>query len=110
MGFYSKSEERLVSPKKKGLDRMISAGIDIGGKDVKVLLLKNGQILAREKASGGFDQTAVVNELLEMAIRKAGIKKEDIEKTGVTVCGKKYAISHDEEITEIGAAEKGVPS
>jgi benzoyl-CoA reductase subunit D len=70
---------------------MISAGIDIGGKDVKVLLLKNGQILAREKASGGFDQTAVVNELLAMAVKNAGIKKEDIEK----------------EITEIGAAVKG---
>jgi predicted CoA-substrate-specific enzyme activase len=86
---------------------MISAGIDMGGKEVKVLLLKNGQILAREKASGGFDQTAVVNELLEMAIKKAGIRKEDIEKTGVTGSGKKYAPPHDEEITEIGAAVKG---
>jgi len=49
----------------------------------------------------------VVNELLAMAIKKAGIKKEDIEKTGVTGSGKKYAPPHDEEITEIGAAVKG---
>lgn len=86
---------------------MISAGIDIGGKDVKVLLLKNGQILAREKASGGFDPAGVTKELLERAIKNAKIKREDIERIAVTGSGKKYAPPHEVEITEIGAAAKG---
>ena len=85
---------------------MINAGIDIGGKDVKVLLLKDGQILAREKASGGFEPAGVTEELLERAIKNAR-SKEDIERIGVTGSGKKYAPPHEVEITEIGAAAKG---
>jgi benzoyl-CoA reductase subunit D len=87
---------------------MISAGIDIGGKDVKVLLLKDGQVLAKEKAPGGFDQAGVIEELMEKALKAAGIARKEIRKIGVTGSGKKYAPSHDVEITEVGAAAKGV--
>ena len=86
---------------------MITAGIDIGSKDVKVLLLKDGNVLAREKAPGGFEQADVTVRVLERAIDKAGISKKDIERTGVTGSGKKYAPPHEKEITEIGAAAKG---
>ena len=86
---------------------MITAGIDIGGKDVKVLLLKDGEILAKDKAAGGFEQGKVTEELLEKVIEKAGITKTDIKSTGVTGSGKKYAPPHEAEITEIGAASKG---
>jgi benzoyl-CoA reductase subunit D len=87
---------------------MISAGIDIGGRDVKVLLLKNGQVLAREKAAGGFDQAGVIEDLMEKAVKAAGMTRKEIQKIGVTGSGKKYAPSHDVEITEVGAAAKGV--
>jgi len=86
---------------------MISAGIDIGGKDVKVLLLRDEQVLAKEKASGGFDQAGVIEELVERAVKAAGIERKEIEKIGVTGSGKKYAPPHDVEVTEIGAAVKG---
>ena len=42
----------------------------MGGKDVKVILLKDGEPIAREKAAGGFDQGKVTEELLEKAIEK----------------------------------------
>ena len=86
---------------------MITVGIDIGSKDVKVLLLKDGSVLAREKAPGGFEQADVAVMVLERAIEKAGISKKEIERTGVTGSGKKYAPPHEKEITEIGAAAKG---
>lgn len=86
---------------------MINAGIDIGGKEVKVVLLKDGEVIAREKALGGFEQGQVTEELLERAIKSAGISKKDIGSTGVTGSGKKYAPPHEAEITEIGAAAKG---
>lgn len=86
---------------------MISAGIDLGGRDTKVLLFKDGKILAKAKAPGGFEQGKVSLELLEDVIERAGIKKEDIERTAVTGSGMKYAPSHEVEITEIGAAAKG---
>lgn len=86
---------------------MIVAGIDIGGKDIKVLIMKDRDVLIREKAPGGFDQTVMVNELLKMAMENAGLRKEDLERIGVTGSGKKYAPPHDVEITEIGAVVKG---
>lgn len=86
---------------------MITAGIDIGGKNVKVVLLKDGEVIAREKAPGGFDQESVAKSLLDKATTSAGISEGDIEKTGVTGSGKKYAPPHQVEITEIGAAAKG---
>jgi len=86
---------------------VISAGIDLGGKDIKVLLFKEGKILAKEKAPGGFEQNRVAEELLEKTINSAGIGREEIGRIGVTGSGTKYAPPHEVEITEIGAAAKG---
>lgn len=70
---------------------MISAGIDLGGTDIKVLLFKGGKILAKEKAPGGFEQNRVAEELLEETIKRAGIGREEVGRTGVTGSGTKYA-------------------
>ena len=86
---------------------MITAGIDIGGKDIKVLLLKGDEVIARTKAVGGFEQGKVAEQLLEKALRSVGISRKDIDRTGVTGSGRKYGPSHEVEITEIGAAAKG---
>ena len=86
---------------------MITAGIDIGGKNIKVLLLNDKKIIGREKAVGGFDQTKVSEDLIEEAAKSAGLEKKQIEFIGVTGSGSKYAPPHDVDITEIGAAAKG---
>lgn len=86
---------------------MITAGIDIGGKDVKVVVLKDGKIVARTKAAGGFEPGKVAGYLLENAAKSASISRKEIKRTGVTGSGKKYAPPHDVDITEIGAAAKG---
>ncbi|RLG45518.1 MAG: CoA activase [Thermoproteota archaeon] len=86
---------------------MLTAGIDIGGKNVKVLLLKDGEIIARAKAVGGFEQGKVTEELLEKVLRSIGISRRDIEGIGVTGSGRKYAPPHEVAITEIGAAARG---
>lgn len=87
--------------------KMIIAGIDIGGRDIKVLILKDSQVLAREKSPGSFDQAKESEELLEKAIRSAHLTRKDIERIGVTGSGKKYAPPHDVEVTDVGAAVKG---
>ncbi len=86
---------------------MITAGIDIGGKDVKVVLLKDGKVLARTKAVGGFEQGKVAEDLFEKAVKNADVSRNEIKRIGVTGSGKKYAPPHDVEITEIGSAVKG---
>jgi benzoyl-CoA reductase subunit D len=91
----------------KEIKKLLTAGIDLGGKDIKVLLLKNGNILAKEKAPGGFEQNRVALELFGKALNSAGIERGEIKGTGVTGSGMKYAPPHEVEITEIGAAAKG---
>lgn len=86
---------------------MLTAGIDIGGKDVKIVLLNNGNIIARVKGTGGFNQGQVASDLLEKAAQSAAISRENIEHIGVTGSGKKYGPAHDVDITEVGAAVKG---
>lgn len=44
---------------------MISAGIDIGSRTVKVVLIQNGEILEIRKAENSFDTLKVCNELLK---------------------------------------------
>ena len=67
---------------------MITMGIDIGGKNIKVLLLNDEKVVAREKAVGGFKQTEVAEDLIGEAAKSAGIEKKQIERIGVTGSGK----------------------
>ncbi len=86
---------------------MITAGIDIGGRDIKVLLLQDGKVIARTKAAGGFEQGKVAENLVTKAADDASVQREHIERIGVTGSGKKYAPPHDVDITEIGSIAKG---
>lgn len=86
---------------------MITAGIDIGGRDIKVLLLGDGKVIARVKAPGGFDQGRVAEGLIDEATKNAGLSAKQVERVGVTGSGKKYAPPHNVDLTEIGAAARG---
>jgi len=55
---------------------MITAGIDIGSRTIKVVLVKNGQILEIRKAENSFDTLKVCNGLLE------GLNYDCITSTG----------------------------
>jgi len=94
-----------ASGKEMGI--VITAGIDIGGKDVKVVVLNDGKVLARTRGVGGFEQGKAAEDLLDKAVKSAGVSRNEIAGIGVTGSGKKFAPPHDVEITEIGAAVKG---
>jgi benzoyl-CoA reductase subunit D len=91
----------------KGMRIMVTLGLDMGGKDIKVVLLRDDKVLAREKAVGGFEQGKVAEDLFEKAAKTAGVTKKEIERIGVTGSGKKYAPAHDFVCTEIGAVTRG---
>ncbi len=87
---------------------MVTMGIDIGAKNVKVLILKDGKVLANDIAVGGIEEKKVAKELVESVLKKAGLTKEDVQKVVATGAGYKSAPYFNEEITEIGAAARGV--
>jgi (R)-2-hydroxyacyl-CoA dehydratese activating ATPase len=57
-------------------NRMITAGIDIGSRTIKLVLVKNGQIIEIRKAENTFDTLKVCNGLLE------GLSYDCITSTG----------------------------
>ncbi|MBI2987058.1 MAG: CoA activase, partial [Deltaproteobacteria bacterium] len=50
---------------------MIKAGIDVGAKTVKVVLMEDGKIRAKAKVLSGFDQEESAKAALEQALMEA---------------------------------------
>lgn len=86
---------------------MITAGVDIGAKTSKVVILKDKKIIGKGIATTGLDQEASANEAFDQALKQAGIKLEDIEKIVATGVGKDEVRNAQATITEVGAAAKG---
>lgn len=86
---------------------MITAGIDMGAKIIKVLILKDGKILANGSSIGGLEEKKVAEQLFDEVVQKAGIKRSDINRIVATGTGHSSVPFANDTITEIGAAAKG---
>lgn len=89
---------------------MVTAGIDVGTKFTKVILLKNGKVVGRGYVLSGFDQKQAVEEAFNQALNEANLRKEDVEKIVATGAGKELVSFADSTITEVGAAARGAAS
>jgi predicted CoA-substrate-specific enzyme activase len=68
---------------------MITAGIDVGLENIKIVILKDGKIAAKaEGLSGGAGRGQAAEKLWEDALSKAGIKASDVSKVVATGAGK----------------------
>ena len=86
---------------------MITAGMDLGSKYVKVVLMKDGQVIARVKNLSGFEQEITASETLKAAMKEVDIKPEEIDRTVATGVGRKITPFAHDRITEVGAAARG---
>ncbi len=86
---------------------MITAGMDLGAKTVKTVLLRDGEIIARDIRLSGFEQETSASESMNEAIKKAGIEPNQIEKIVATGAGRKTAPFTKDIITDVGAAARG---
>ena len=87
---------------------MLTAGIDIGAKNTKVVILKDDKkVLARSSVPTGFDQKASAEEALEKALEKANVKRQELKHIVSTGAGRKAAPYITGDITEISANTKG---
>jgi predicted CoA-substrate-specific enzyme activase len=68
---------------------MITAGIDVGLEQTKVVILKDGTILGKGKvSSGGADRSESVDRAYQAALQEAGLAASDVEKIVATGKGK----------------------
>jgi predicted CoA-substrate-specific enzyme activase len=87
---------------------MVTAGIDIGAKTVKVVLVEDGRMLAKSLILAGVDTDAVTRKAFDEALAAAGLDRENVEGIVATGTGRKDCVLTDQEITEVGAAAKGI--
>lgn len=86
---------------------MITAGIDIGAKTIKVVLLEDGKILAKALVSAGLDTNAATKQAMEAALSAASLQQDKVGAFMATGTGRKSCLLCKGEITEVGAAAKG---
>ncbi|MCL6477441.1 MAG: acyl-CoA dehydratase activase [Peptococcaceae bacterium] len=86
---------------------MITAGIDVGNKFTKAVILKDGKILSKDMVLSGFDQKKAAEEAFAGAVSKAGIARREISRIIATGAGKGEVAFADAIITEVGADARG---
>ena len=87
---------------------MITAGIDMGSKNIKVVILKDGEMIGKGLVLAGFDSRKSAEEAFSLALETAGIKMEDVNNIVATGAGRKHAPYTEKDITEVGGNAKGV--
>ncbi len=87
---------------------MIVAGIDVGSKYTKVVLVnENKEIVGTSNVRTGIDHQKTVDEALDEALKSAGISRSDIGKFVATGFGKISVPFADSELTQVVAAGAG---
>jgi len=86
---------------------MITAGVDCGSKNVRVVIVKDGETLARAMVPAGMDTTAAAQEAYDKAVAEAGLASDDVEKVVATGAGKNEPQFTSDVVTEVGADARG---
>jgi bzd-type benzoyl-CoA reductase Q subunit len=63
---------------------MISTGIDVGARNVKVVIIKDGKIINKTIFPTGFDPSISAQSALSMAIEQSGLTEADIQQINAT--------------------------
>jgi len=85
---------------------MTIGGIDCGSKMTKVVLLKDGEVLAKAMTVTGFDQEEGVRKCMDLALKEAGLSLDGLDGVGATGTGRKVVSFRTKDITEVGSAAK----
>jgi benzoyl-CoA reductase subunit D len=86
---------------------MITTGVDVGAKNVKVIIQENGKVLGKGLVLAGLDTPAAIKEAFDAALKDAGVKRDKIEKVYATGAGRKEVKDADDSYTEVGADAAG---
>jgi len=80
----------------------------MGAKTVKVVILKDGQIIGKGIATSGLDQKESLEKAMDQALAESGVDRNDMTKIVATGVGRNDVEFADSDITEVGADAKGV--
>ncbi len=86
---------------------MTTGGIDMGAKTIKVVILRDGDVVARAIRAGGFDAAGTARQLMAQALAEAGVGRGDIGRVFATGAGREEAPDADGTLTEVSCAVRG---
>ncbi len=86
---------------------MVTAGVDVGSKSVKVVVLSDGEVVARSTAAAGFEQDATASDLLGRALAEAGVTRQQVAHVTATGVGRHGVSFADSQVTAVTAAARG---
>ena len=87
---------------------MITAGVDCGAKNLKIVIMKDGKIAAKTMVAAGLDTKAAANEAYLASLEQAGVAKGDVQKVFATGAGRKEIDFSTGEATEVSASARGI--
>ena len=87
---------------------MITAGADVGSKTVKVVILKDGDIIGKGIATAGLEVEGAWDEVWDASLKEAGITRDDIEKTVATGARLREVKGYDKEMSVVTADARGI--
>ena len=87
---------------------MIVAGIDVGGKNVHILIKKDGQILGKVSGPSGIKKAESVEQLYDEVLKKVGITRKDVERVIATGSAAKRVAFANGAIPDAAADARGV--
>jgi benzoyl-CoA reductase subunit D len=87
---------------------MITAGIDCGAKNVKAVVLKDGQVVGKAMFPAGNDAASVAEKAFDEALKEAGLDRASVEKVVATGAGRNAPAFKNDTVTEVGADARGV--
>ena len=86
---------------------MITAGIDMGSKTVKVVVVRDGQVVGRAMRAAGVNTVHVAREVLAEALAQGGVARSEVGRVVATGVGREEAPERDSTLTEVGCAARG---
>ncbi len=83
---------------------MITAGVDMGAKTIKVVVLREGQVVGMAAGAAGLDAAGASREVMERALAEAGVAPGDLERVVATGVGRRHAPDANKIRTEVSCA------
>jgi benzoyl-CoA reductase subunit D len=87
---------------------MIVAGIDVGGKNLHIVIKKDGQILGKAAGPTGIKKAEAVEQLYDEVLKKAGLTRKHVERVVATGSAAKRVAFASGSIPDAAADARGV--
>jgi benzoyl-CoA reductase subunit D len=87
---------------------MITAGVDMGAKYIKVLLLKDGKAIVKTRETAGFEPLEAAEKAFDNALSQVGLSKDDVNYVYATGAGRSAVPFAKDTVTEVSASARGV--